>query len=226
MTTAIEILEALGSFLVGLGGRIGIFLLAGLVLALPALLAALVWRAVARRRTSAALRLDAHLAPNHTWIAPSRGGTLAVGIDEIADRILPSVTSLELPRPGMAVHRGDPIVIVRAGARAVRIGSPVDGTIAKVNRRVLGNPALVKDEPYGRGWLFRIAPDGDDWKTLPSGIQADTWLLRERKRLARFVEEELGLAAADGGDLVAPAPALLGEEGWKKVVSAFFLHAA
>ena len=51
----------------------------------------------------------------------------------------------------------------------MRIGSPVDGTIAKVNRRVLANPALVKDEPYGRGWLFRIAPDGDDWKTLPSG---------------------------------------------------------
>ncbi len=47
----------------------------------------------------------------------------------------------------------------------------------------------------------------------------------ERRRLSSFVEEELGLAAADGGELVAPGPALLGEEGWRKLVASF-LHAA
>jgi hypothetical protein len=35
------------------------------------------------------------------------------------------------------------------------------------------------------------------------------------------VEDELGLAAADGGELVAPAPALLGEHGWRRVVASF-----
>ncbi|HEY6100082.1 MAG TPA: glycine cleavage system protein H [Anaeromyxobacter sp.] len=225
MTIAISILEALGSFVAGLAGRFGVFLVAALALAAPALLLALLWLALERRRSRAELGLLARVAPNHTWLERTRGGALRVGVDEIAQRILPSATAVELPARGMVVHRGDPIAVIRAGRRAVRIGSPIDGTVASVNGRVRRNPSLVKDSPYGDGWLFAIAPADGRWRTLPVGVRAESFLLSERRRLARFMEEELGLAAADGGHLVAPAPALLGEEGWKKVVSAFLTAA-
>jgi glycine cleavage system H lipoate-binding protein len=143
----------------------------------------------------------------------------------IAQSILPSATALELPAPGMEVHRGDPIAVIRAGRRAIRIGAPVDGTIVGVNGRVRRNPDLVKADPYGRGWLFLIVPRDDGWERLPAGARAEEWVASERRRLARFVEDELGLAAADGGVLIAPAPALLGEEAWKRIVASF-LHAA
>lgn len=221
MTTITQILEALGSLVAGLAGRLGLFLLAGLLLALPALVLAMIWRTVERRRRPLELALAARVAPNHTWVEPRRGGKLRVGVDEIAQRILPSATAVELPRPGMVVHRGDPIAVIRAGRRAVRIGAPVDGTVAAVNGRVRGNPALVKDQPYGDGWLFALEPENEAWKELPGGLDADAFLLSERRRLARFLEDELGIAAADGGHLVAPAPALLGDAGWRKVVGAF-----
>lgn len=226
MTTVIEILEALGTFIVGAAGRLGLFFVAGLVLLLPALLVALTWHTLERRRNRRGeLGLEARVAPNHTWLEPRRDGALVVGLDEIAGAILPSATAVELPRPGMVVHRGDPIVVIHAGKRTVRVGAPVDGIVERVNRRLRRSPALVKDEPYRRGWIFEITPDGEGWKKLPAGLKADTFILAERRRLAHFIEEELGLAAADGGELVAPAPALLGEEGWKKVVAAF-MHAA
>ena len=227
MASLVSVLEAVGSFIVGLAGRVGLFLVAVVALGLPSLLLALVWRALTdRRRAGNALRPDLRLAPGHTWLAPRRRrGTVAVGLDDLAERILPSATALELPSPGMEVHRGDPIAVVRAGRRAIRIGAPVDGTIVGVNHRVRRNPALVKEDPYGRGWLFLVAPSDDAWKRLPSGERAEAWAAEERRRLARFVEDELGLAAADGGELIAPAPALLGEEAWKRVVAAF-LHAA
>jgi glycine cleavage system H lipoate-binding protein len=221
VTTITQILEALGSLVAGLAGRLGLFLLAGLLLALPALVLAMIWRTVERRRRPLELALAARVAPNHTWVEPRRGGKLRVGVDEIAQRILPSATAVELPRPGMVVHRGDPIAVIRAGRRAVRIGAPVDGTVAAVNGRVRGNPALVKDQPYGDGWLFALEPENEAWKELPGGLDADAFLLSERRRLARFLEDELGIAAADGGHLVAPAPALLGDAGWRKVVGAF-----
>jgi len=222
MTTFIEILEGLGTFLVGVAGRFGVFFVAGLALVLPALLIALAWRAIERRRRPAnALSLETRLSPAHTWLAPRRDGSVTVGVDEIASAILPSATAVDLPRPGMAVHRGDPIAVIHAGKRAVRIAAPADGVIERVNRRLGRNPSLVKDEPYRGGWLFAIAPDGEAWKELPGGLRADTFLLAERRRLARFVEEELGLAAADGGELVAPAPALLGDAGWERVVASF-----
>jgi glycine cleavage system H protein len=225
VTTLIDILEAIGSFIIGAAGRIGLFLAAGLALALPALAIALVRRGLARGSRPAERGLEARVAPNHTWIEPRGAGTLMVGIDEVAERLLPSATAIELPLTGMTVHRGDPIVVIRSGKRAVRIGAPVDGTIAAVNRRLRRSPGLVKEEPYGRGWLFSIMPAGEGWKDLPGGLRADAWMLSEKRRLARFVEDELGMAAADGGELVAPAPVLLGDDAWKRVIAAF-LHAA
>lgn len=219
MTMLVEVLEAIGSLLAGLVGRAGLFLLAGLALAIPALGLALARRAVRGRRRAGAPR-GVRVAPNHTWVAPRRGA-LAVGVDEIAERILPSATAIELPARGMRVNRGDPIAVVRAGRRAIRIGAPVDGTIVGVNRRVRREPGLVKEDPYGRGWLFLLAPCDEGWRELPGGPAATAWLAGERRRLARFLEEELGIAAADGGELVAPAPALLGEEGWRRVVASF-----
>lgn len=221
MATITEFLEVLGSFLLGLAARAGLSLAAGLVLVLPALALATAWHALRRRTAPGAAPLGARLARNHTWLAPRRGGALSVGLDEIAERILPSATAVELPRPGMQVHRGDPIVVVRAGRRAVRIGAPVDGVVVRANGRVRSNPSLVKTDPYGAGWLFAIRPANGDWTALPGGERAGAWLEGERRRLARLLEDELGIAAADGGHLVAPAPALLGEDGWRKVVAAF-----
>lgn len=226
MTVTIEVLQLIGSFFVGLAGRVGLFLVAGVALLGPALALAFAWHLV-RRRGGARERVlkEARWSPTHTWVAPLRGGSLTVGLDEIAQRILPSATAIELPAPGMEVRRGDPIVVVRAGRRAVRIGAPVDGTIVAVNRSARTNPGVVKEDPYGRGWLFRVAPRDEAWRSFRGGASADTWMAAERRRLARFVEEQLGMAAADGGELLEPAPAVLGDEGWTRVVQSF-LHAA
>jgi len=223
----VSVLEAVGSFIVGTGARLVVSLLAGLALVAPAVLIAFAWRYfTGRSRTANGTRPDTHFAPGHTWVAPHRRDTVAVGLDEVAERILPSATALELPARGMEVHKGDPIAVIRAGRRAIRVSSPVDGTVVGVNPSVRRNPSLVKEDPYGRGWLFAIAPRNDSWKELPAGPAGDLWVSAERRRLARFVEDELGLAAADGGELLAPAPALLGEDAWRRLVAAFFLHAA
>ncbi len=233
MTALMEILEAIGTFILGTFGRFGLVFVFGLVLLIPATAVALVIQAVKARRArevwrdpgELAWRRGAYHAPNHTWLAPRRDGELAVGLDDLANRILPSVTAVELPREGMVVHRGDPIAVLSAGSRTVRIGAPVNGTVVRVNRAVRGDPGRVHREPYGSGWLFTMAPSDGAYRSFPQDSDAGSWLRSERRRLNHFVEAELGLAAADGGTLLDPLPAALGEEGWKKVVFAF-LHAA
>ncbi|WP_242392482.1 glycine cleavage system protein H [Anaeromyxobacter oryzisoli] len=232
MTTVMEILEAVGAFLVGLVARLGVTLVLGLVLLVPAVIIGVSIHLVRRHRAAAVPRVDgielrhgAWHAPNHTWLASCGPGELEVGLDDLGQRILPSVTAVELPRPGMSVHRGDPIAVLRAGQRIVRLGAPVDGTVLRVNGRVRWDPGLVKREPYGGGWLFRLEPADRGYLELPRDAAAEGWMRSERQRLERFVEQELGFAAADGGALVVPVPGALGEDGWKRLVSAF-LHAA
>jgi glycine cleavage system H protein len=227
MATAIEILQATGVFMVGLFARGGIFLVAALALAIPAAAIAVAARAVgaARRRAVVAsdgieYRRAAFHAPSHTWLAERAKGELDVGIDEVARAFLPSATSIELPAAGTVVRRGETVATVHAGRHAVPIVAPVDGRIVRVNRGVRSDPESVRREPNAR-WLFSLAPANEDYEKFPYGSEAKGWLAGERARLAAFVAGELGLAAADGGELPAPTPGAIGEEGWRRAVSSF-----
>ncbi len=221
MQTAIEILQSAGVFAAGLLARLGLFLAALAALVLPALAIALAVRAVGERRRRALglrrvagvlFRPDLSYAPGHTWLRERGAGTLELGLDDLGQRLLPSVTAVELPRPGRAIAKGEPIAILASGGREVAIPSPIYGTVAGVNAAVLRDPGLVKRDGYARGWLVAIAPADAAWKALPRAGDAESFLRHEAARFGRFLEERLGFAAADGGELVSPAPWLMGED--------------
>jgi glycine cleavage system H protein len=232
MLTIIETLQPVGVFVAGLLARFGLFLAMLAVLLVPALLVAVAVRLVTARRERALglrrvagvlFRPDLSYAPNHTWLHPrkGKGGVLELGLDDLAQRLLPSVTAVELPRPGTLIARGQPIAMLHGGGRVVRVPAPITGKVAGVNAAVLRDPALVKREGYGRGWLVTMDPSDDTWESLPRAEAAETFMRRESARWSRFFEERLGMAAADGGELVAPAPWLVGEEGWSALTAEF-----
>jgi glycine cleavage system H lipoate-binding protein len=232
MQTFNEILQVIGAFAICLTARALLFFVGAALLAIPATLLAVGINVVRERRERVLARVGnlvyregAYYAPNHTWLAPRASGDFDVGIDDIARKIIPGSSSVDLPKPGTRFHRGDPIALVRAGGREVMISAPLDGEVTRVNSAVRSDPSLVREEAYGRGWLFSFAPSDAGYLRFPSGYEAAGWLAREKARLASFIEAELGIAAADGGELTTPVPAALGEEGWRKVV-AKFLHAA
>jgi len=230
METIISLLETIGVFLVGLIARGGLVVGVIAVLSLPLMLAALAMRAADEiKRRQLALRDVAGLlfrpdlwyAPNHTWMARRRGGTLVVGLDDLALRLLPTVTRVDVPRAGTSVKKGEPIATVFAGGRAIAIPSPVSGTIEGGNRAVASDPAIVKREGYGRGWLAAVVPADESYGELPRGDKAERFMKAESARWNRLLEEQLGFAAADGGHLVTTAPVAVGEPGWRKLVAAF-----
>src|SRR5512138_2611393 len=223
-------MSAILVFFAGVLARFGVFLVMVAVVALPAIAIALVVRAVQARREKA-LRLrrvagvlfrpDLSYAPGHTWLHRRRTGALELGLDDLAQRLLPSVTAVDLPRPGTPVERGQPVATLHGGGRAVAIPAPIAGTIAGVNAAVVRDPALVKRDGYGKGWLVAIAPADAGWEKLPREDEAESFLRGEAARWSRFFEDRLGFAAADGGELVAPAPWVIGEEGWRALTSEF-----
>jgi glycine cleavage system H protein len=158
--------------------------------------------------------------PAHAWLDES-DGRLRVGLDGLAGHLLHGVTAVQLPAPGSVLAAGRPAVTVACGARTAIIPSPVTGTVVASNGAVRRHPALLLSAPYGRGWLFSVRPASDTYRSFPTGAKARAWFHADGTRLAHFLEGELGLAAADGGELVLPPPALLSEEQWQRAVSSF-----
>lgn len=229
MGPVLDTLTSAGIFLAGLVARLGIVFLVMVALLVPVLILSGALRGLhaARMhllgyRAAGALRFRGGLlyAPGHTWLRPE-GERLRVGLDDLAQRLLPWAVAVDLPRPGQQVKVGEPVARISCGGQEARVAAPFSGTVVAVNTDVLREPTLVKSENYGRGWLFALRPDDGAWRALPGGEAARAWLTEEGERLSRFYEQHLGYAAADGGELVGPPPSLLGDSQWRALVRAF-----
>jgi glycine cleavage system H lipoate-binding protein len=230
MTTILGAIELVAVFLAGLAARAGIVLALVLLMAVPVLLIAAMMRGADQlKRRSLGLREvagllfrpDAWYGAGHTWMTRLAGGSLRLGLDALALRLMPTVNAVELKPAGTRVTRGSTIATIHAGARSLAIRSPVDGVVVAANAAALRDPSLVKHDGYGRGWLVTVAPVDLTFAGLPYGRAAEQFLRDEAARWNHFVEGRLGYASADGGELVAPAPWLLGEQGWRELAAAF-----
>jgi glycine cleavage system H protein len=85
------------------------------------------------------------------------------------------VVFVSLPRVGATVTAGEPCGEVESTKSVSDIYSPVDGEVTEINEEIDEDPALVNADPYGAGWLFRVAlASGGE---LPAGmLSADDYL--------------------------------------------------
>lgn len=96
--------------------------------------------------------------PNHCWIRQEDGG-VAVGITDYAQEQMGELTFVELPEVGEHVQADQEVAVVESVKAANEVYAPLTGTIVEVNEGLLEQPEWVNQDPFGRGWLFRMTPD-------------------------------------------------------------------
>jgi glycine cleavage system H lipoate-binding protein len=221
----IETAQAVGAFLAGVVVRVGVVALFAAALLVPFLLALAAVRSFRHvrsamrglRRVGGVLyKPGARYAAGHTWIE-REGERLKVGLDGVAQEILPWALSVDLPRHGALLREGEVAAVVSCGGADARIVAPVAGKVVAVNAEVARDPSLVKDDGYGRGWLFAVEPVDARWATLPAGDIAREWIEHEAVRLRRFCEARFGI---DG--VARRAPVQVVGPDWTDLTRAFF----
>jgi glycine cleavage system H protein len=98
---------------------------------------------------------DVRYTPEHEW-ARNEGGIVTVGITSYATEQLGDVVFVELPESGKAVEEMKPFGVVEAVKTVSDLFAPVAGEIVEVNAELADNPALVNQDPFGRGWMIRL----------------------------------------------------------------------
>jgi glycine cleavage system H protein len=157
--------------------------------------------------------------PAHLWLR-ERAGVLRVGIDDLAARLLRHAEAISLPARGARVAKGEPVATFRAGAQRVALGAPVDGVVIEVNDHLSADASDALNHPYGRGWLVDVAPDDRGVEVLPRAASR-SWFDTEAARFTLAIERAVGVAAADGGEPVAPERLLLSDEQFASLAREF-----
>ncbi len=163
----------------------------------------------------------------HSWLVRERQNVVRIGADEFAAALAGKVEKIELPKPGQWVRQGQRIMAFLRNGQKTEMVSPTEGEVLEVNAELLSNPAMLREEPYGKGWMFTIhVPDEENTgrNLVPKRLVRD-WMRESVERLYAHQPALAGAVAADGGRPAEDLLAALPSADWKAVTGEFFLTA-
>ena len=97
----------------------------------------------------------------HEWIAFD-GDVATVGITDYASDKLGDIVFVELPTVDSGVSAGQVCGEIESTKSVGELYAPLTGDIVAVNQAVIDDPSLVSSDPFGEGWLLKIAASSTD----------------------------------------------------------------
>lgn len=94
----------------------------------------------------------------HEWIKVE-GGIATVGITHYAQEKLGDVVFAELPEAGASFDANQSFGTVESVKAVSDVYMPAAGSITESNGTLEDNPALVNQDPHGKGWLIKLKLD-------------------------------------------------------------------
>lgn len=174
----------------------------------------------------------AFVGPGHAWLRLEKSGLVTLGADRLAPLVLGDPNQVFVRAARSEVRRGEPLVELRSRDRSLHLAAPVDGTIVEVNRKVTADPSRVASDPFGEGWLVKLAPSnlGAQIKSLFVGEEAVAWMRQELRRLRDTLALLSGWTTgvegatrlADGGLPMRGLADALSPDDWEKLQRKFF----
>jgi glycine cleavage system H protein len=105
---------------------------------------------------------DLRYTKDHEWLRLEREEGI-VGITDFAQDALGDVVFVELPAVGTVLNQGQTFGVVESNKTVSDLFAPVAGRVLAVNQTLRDQPELVNSDPYGAGWMIRLAPSrGED----------------------------------------------------------------
>ncbi|MEM7257498.1 MAG: glycine cleavage system protein GcvH [Pseudomonadota bacterium] len=101
---------------------------------------------------------DLRYTQSHEWVRLNDDGSVLVGITDHAQEQLGDLVFVETPEVDSEVESEAAVAVVESVKAASDIYAPLAGTITDANPDLAEEPELVNSDPYGKGWLFKMAP--------------------------------------------------------------------
>ena len=99
---------------------------------------------------------DLRYTKDHEWIRVE-GDEALVGITGYAADQLGDIVFVELPDEGRDLEEAKAFGVVESVKAVSDLFAPLTGTVTSINGALAANPELVNSDPYGDGWMIKIA---------------------------------------------------------------------
>jgi glycine cleavage system H protein len=168
---------------------------------------------------------------NHTWAHLEKSGVAEVGIDDFLLHITGDIKFTDLKAPGSFINKGDLLAGIDHKGKILKVYSPISGKIADTNRSLAERPGIVNEDPYEKGWIYKIYPSGwiEETDTYYMANEALTWTGMELQRFKDFLagsvrkyDPEVSMVLMqDGGELCDLPLSDLPDEIWQDFQKSF-----
>lgn len=117
-----------------------------------------------------------YYSEDYGWVK-IENGKARIGITDYAQKQLKEIIFIELPSEGDEVKQGEAYGSAESVKAVSDLISPLSGKVEEVNSKVLDNPGIVNEDPYGEGWLILITPSNldEELKNLMDFEKAVEW---------------------------------------------------
>ena len=168
---------------------------------------------------------------NHTWAHLEKSGIADVGLDDFLLHLTGEVKFSNLKKPGNFINKGELLADIDQNGKLLQIYSPLSGRIMNTNTMLYESPGVINEDPYGKGWIYKIKPS--EWiAETDSYYLAENAIAWSKKELERFKDfmavsmkkyspETSMVILQDGGELRDQPLSELPNEVWQDFQKSF-----
>ncbi len=161
----------------------------------------------------------------HTWTHLEKSGIAKVGLDDLLVHLTGEVQFNNLKKSGEKVKKGELLAEIKQNGKLLKIFSPISGEIMEANAMLTSSPELLNEDPYAKGWMYKVKPISwvPDTNSYYLADDATIWATQELERFKDFLAQSVGkyspmpsnVVLQDGGELVDQPLSGLPNEVWQ-----------
>lgn len=109
---------------------------------------------------------------DHEWIKVD-GEEAIIGVTDFAQGELGDIVYIEIETEGEELEVGEVFGTVEAVKTVSDLFMPVSGKVIAINEELEGAPEIVNSDPYGKGWMIKVAIS--DMDSLKGTLSAEEY---------------------------------------------------
>lgn len=93
---------------------------------------------------------------DHEWVSVN-GNEATIGITDFAQRELGDIVYVDINSVGTEVSKEEVFGTIEAVKTVSDLFMPLTATVTEINSGLNDRPELVNSDPYGDGWIIKVA---------------------------------------------------------------------